>query len=393
MSDAGGAPLRAWLAQPLSREVAEAIDRLRRAPDVLRVAVLPDVHLGTDVCVGVAMATAEAIYPQAVGGDIGCGMLAVAFDVDGGALTDPVTAARTLAAIGLVVPARRRNRTQTIAQPTSLASAPLSDAGLDAVRRRDGVLEFATLGSGNHFIELQADAEERLWLMIHSGSRAVGPAIRDRHLARATRAGHGLWLLNTSTDAGAAYLHDADWARQYADASRRAMADAVGEAIAPFVGGRLVWATAIATDHNHVVRERHDGRLCFVHRKGAMPAAAGVAGVVPGSMGTSSVHVEGRGHPDSLASSAHGAGRVLSRSAARSRISERDPAAAARRRVVRPPAGRASARRGAGGLQRHPCGAACTGGSRLRDSGGTTAVDLQGAMTASLANHPKRSAR
>jgi tRNA-splicing ligase RtcB (3'-phosphate/5'-hydroxy nucleic acid ligase) len=324
MSDAGAAPLRAWLAQPLSRDVAEAIERLRRAPDVLRVAVLPDVHLGTDVCVGVALATSQAIYPQAVGGDIGCGMLAVAFDVDGGALRDPVTAARTVAAIGVAVPARRRNRTRTIAQPASLASASLSDAGLDAVRRRDGVLEFATLGSGNHFIELQADAEARLWLMIHSGSRAIGPAIRDRHLGRATQAGHGLRLLDASTDAGAAYLHDADWARQYADASRRAMADAVGEAIAPLVGGRLVWATAIATDHNHVVREHHDGRLCFVHRKGAMPAGAGVAGVVPGSMGTSSVHVEGRGHPESLASSAHGAGRALSRSAARSRISEPD---------------------------------------------------------------------
>jgi tRNA-splicing ligase RtcB (3'-phosphate/5'-hydroxy nucleic acid ligase) len=259
--EVGGAPLRAWLAQPLARDVAEAIDRLRRAPDVRRVAVLPDVHLGTDVCVGVALATAEAIYPQAVGGDIGCGMLAVAFDVDGGALTNPVTAAQTLAAIGAAVPARRRNRTQTIAQPSSLASTSLSESGLEAVRRRDGVLEFATLGSGNHFIELQADAEARLWLMIHSGSRAVGPAIRDRHLARAIRAGHGLRLLNASSDAGAAYLHDAGWARRYADASRRAMADAVGEAIAPLVGGRLLWSTAIATDHNHVVRERHDGRL------------------------------------------------------------------------------------------------------------------------------------
>jgi tRNA-splicing ligase RtcB (3'-phosphate/5'-hydroxy nucleic acid ligase) len=324
MREAGAAPLRAWLAHPLSRDVAEAIERLRRAPDVLRVAVLPDVHLGTDVCVGVAVATAEALYPQAVGGDIGCGMLAVAFDVDGGALRDPVAAARALAAIGHAVPARRRNRTRTIAQPASLASASLSDAALEAVRRRDGVLEFATLGSGNHFIELQADAEERLWLMIHSGSRAIGPAIRDRHLGRAAQAGHGLRLLTASTAAGAAYLHDADWARQYADASRRAMADAVGVAIAPLVGGRLAWGTAIATDHNHVVRECHDGRLCFVHRKGAMPAGAGVAGVVPGSMGTSSVHVEGRGHPESLASSAHGAGRVLSRSAARSQISERD---------------------------------------------------------------------
>ncbi len=102
------------------------------------------------------------------------------------------------------------------------------------------------------------------------------------------------------------------------------MADAVDTALAPLVGGRLEWATAIASDHNHVVRERHDGRECFVHRKGAMPAGPGVAGVVPGSMGTASAHVVGRGHPESLRSSAHGAGRVLSRSAARSRIGERE---------------------------------------------------------------------
>ena len=102
------------------------------------------------------------------------------------------------------------------------------------------------------------------------------------------------------------------------------MADAVDATIAPLVGGRLVWATAIASDHNHVVREHHGGRACFVHRKGAMPAGHGVAGVVPGSMGTRSVHVEGRGHPESLASSAHGAGRILSRAAARSRITERE---------------------------------------------------------------------
>jgi tRNA-splicing ligase RtcB (3'-phosphate/5'-hydroxy nucleic acid ligase) len=324
MSEVLLAPWRAWLASPLSRDVAEAIDRLRQAPDVRRVAVMPDVHLGADVCVGVAMATVDAIYPQAVGGDIGCGMLAVGFDGDAEALDDPGTAARTLAAIGVAVPARRRNRAATVAQPAALASAALSGPGLDAARRRDGVLEFATLGSGNHFIELQVDAEERLWLMIHSGSRAVGPAIRDAHLAGAMPAGQGLRVLDGATDAGAAYLHDVEWARRYADASRRAMADAVDKAIAPLVGGRLVWATAIASDHNHVVREHHGGRLCLVHRKGAMPAGPGVAGVVPGSMGTASVHVEGRGHPESLESSAHGAGRILSRSAARSRIGERE---------------------------------------------------------------------
>jgi tRNA-splicing ligase RtcB len=324
MHDGANPPLRTWLATPLLPEVSDAIDRLRRAPDVLRVAVMPDVHLGTDVCVGVALATSTAIYPQAVGGDIGCGMLAVAFDGDAGALDDPGRAVDVLAAIGRAVPARRRQRRATIALPPALGAATLSTPALEALRRGAGALEFGTLGGGNHFVELQADSDGRLWLMIHSGSRAIGPAIRDRHLAAAARVKHGLRLLDATTPAGEAYLHDAAWARQFAEANRLAMAEEVDRAIGPMVGARLDWASLIATDHNHVVRESHDDRACWVHRKGAMPAGAGVAGVVPGSMGTTSFHVVGRGHPEALASSAHGAGRVMSRSAARCAVSERE---------------------------------------------------------------------
>jgi tRNA-splicing ligase RtcB len=317
-------PLRSWLAAPLLPEVSEAIARLRRAPDVVRLAVMPDVHLGTDVCVGIALATATAIYPQAVGGDIGCGMLAVAFDGDAGGLADRDRAVEVLASIARAVPARRRHRRATVALPAALDATSLSASGLEAVRREAGALEFATLGGGNHFVELQADPDERLWLMIHSGSRAVGPAIRDRHLEAAARVKHGLRVLDATSAPGEAYLHDAAWARRYAEASRLAMAEAVEAAIAPLVGARLDWASLIATDHNHVVREHHHDRDCWVHRKGAMPAGAGVAGVLPGSMGTASFHVEGRGVADALASSAHGAGRVMSRSAARHAVSERE---------------------------------------------------------------------
>ncbi len=110
MCDTALAPFRAWLVAPMSADVSHAIDRLRRAPDVQRVAVMPDVHLANDVCIGVAVATTRAIYPQAVGGDIGCGMLAVASDIDAAALRSGAVAGRVLAAIGRAVPARRRNR-------------------------------------------------------------------------------------------------------------------------------------------------------------------------------------------------------------------------------------------------------------------------------------------
>jgi tRNA-splicing ligase RtcB len=308
----------------MGHEVSEAIERLRRAPDVQRVAVMPDVHLSTDTCIGVVIATSGLLYPQAVGGDIGCGMLAVGLDLDAAALANPRVAGEILSDLGRAVPARRRNRRAILTQPVGLASDTLSHPGAESVRRTEGAIEFATLGSGNHFIEIQADENDRLWLMVHSGSRALGQAIRDFHLARAQPVDNRLRALDAKSDNGAEYLHDASCARRFADASRRAMAEEVGLVLANKLGAHVCWDTAITTDHNHVSLERHGGRDLWVHRKGAMSARLGESGVLPGSMGSLSFHVEGRGAEDSLCSSAHGAGRALSRTAARGKVTERD---------------------------------------------------------------------
>jgi len=307
----------------MNHDVSEAIERLRRAPDVQQIAVMPDVHLAADVCIGVVVATSHLIYPQAVGSDIGCGMLAVGFDVEATALNDPGIAGRVLAGLGRAVPARRRNRREAVA-PSDVTSATLSHPSLEAIRRNEGLIEFATLGSGNHFIELQSDEDGRLWLMVHSGSRGIGPAVRDHHLAQGEDAGGGLRVLDATDDQGARYLSDAAWARRFADASRRAMAEQVGTVLEAVVGARLCWETVITTDHNHVSLERHGERESWVHRKGAMPAWFGQVGVLPGSMGSSSFHVEGRGHEAALCSSAHGAGRALSRTAARAKVTDRE---------------------------------------------------------------------
>jgi tRNA-splicing ligase RtcB (3'-phosphate/5'-hydroxy nucleic acid ligase) len=318
------APMRTWLAAPMDADVSAAIDRLRHAPDVQQVAVMPDVHLGADVCIGVVVGTSHLIYPQAVGGDIGCGMLAVALDVDAAALEDPGIAGRVLAAIGRAVPARRRNRRAAISRPADLDAATLSHPGLESLRRNEEVTEFATLGGGNHFIEVQADEDNRLWLMVHSGSRGIGPAIHAHHLRQGEDVAGGLRALHAGSDSGAAYLHDAFWARRFADANRKAMAVEVGTAIETTMGARLCWETVITTDHNHVALEAHGGCDLWIHRKGAMPARHGEMGVLPGSMGSASFHVEGRGHDEALCSSAHGAGRALSRTAARARVTERE---------------------------------------------------------------------
>jgi tRNA-splicing ligase RtcB len=319
------APLHAWLVNPLDGEVRNAIERLRRAPDVQHVAVMPDVHLAGDVCIGVAIGTTHLIYPQAVGGDIGCGVLAVPFDVSADRLAEPAIAGRVLAKLAGAVPARRWNRKMTMEPPHAVASDTLSYPRLDAVWRKQGTLEFATLGSGNHFAELQVDGEERLWLMVHSGSRAMGPAIRDHHLERAEVAGSsGLRALNANSVEGRAYLHDTAWARRYAAANRQQIAMNIGTVLAATIGATLQWDLAITTDHNHVESEPHGGNTFWVHRKGAMAAAHDQWGALPGSMGTASFHVQGRGCSQALCSSAHGAGRLMSRTAARRSVTTRE---------------------------------------------------------------------
>jgi tRNA-splicing ligase RtcB len=312
-----------WLEAPLDPDAAVAIERLRRAEDVWRVAVLPDVHLAKDVCVGTVLATRRLLYPGAVGGDIGCGMLAVPFDAGADVLADSLRAAETLKLLYGAVPSMRRHRAATVPYPLGVAPEDLSHGALQAIARTEGALQLGTLGGGNHFVELQADEEDRLWLMIHSGSRAMGQAIRGHHVARGTKSGSYV-VLDADDEAGEAYVNDVAWARRYAEANRRAMAERVAVMLDKQFGIHAMEGETIACDHNHVAREEHLGEAVWVHRKGAMPAAEGLAGVVPGSMGSWSYHVIGRGNPEALRSSAHGAGRRMSRESARKQFSMRE---------------------------------------------------------------------
>jgi tRNA-splicing ligase RtcB len=285
---------------------------------------MPDVHLASDVCVGTVFGTSRLIYPQAVGGDIGCGMLALRLNAPADLLKNPLRAGKILAGMAQAVPSTRRHRRAMLQPPQAIRAVVLSHPHLEAVRRDEGALQFGTLGSGNHFIEIQSDEENELWLMIHSGSRAVGQAIRVHHMSKAQPMGGGLSALDATSGAGQAYLHDLSWARQFAAANRLAMAEQVVSVVARTLNVDPEWGSMVSIDHNHVVRESHLGQSLWVHRKGAMPAGASIAGVLPGSMGTQSFHVEGRGCADSLDSSAHGAGRAMSRQAARKSISSRE---------------------------------------------------------------------
>lgn len=306
-----------WLAEPLPRDVAQALERLAAAPGVQHVAVMPDVHLAEHVCVGTVVGVVDRVYPHAVGGDIGCGMAVVRIDATSEALAGEDAAARVFAALRERVPAVRQPA------PRDAPLGELSDAVLHKRVQRDVRVELGTLGRGNHFLEVQADDEQGLWLMVHSGSRALGPAVRDHHLARGERVGKGLVALDPDRE-GRDYLRDHDVAITFAQQNRRAIAGAAAVALHEALGIGVVWDTWRDVVHNFVRCEQHEGASLWVHRKGASSARAGEVGVIPGSMGSWSYHVEGRGCAEALCSSSHGAGRRLARGEAARTISTRD---------------------------------------------------------------------
>lgn len=323
-----GAARTQWLCQPLAGEVERSQERLADSPDVCRLAVMPDVHLASEVCVGVVTATRRLIYPGAIGGDIGCGMAALAFDANAAMLADENSAARLLAGLYRRVPTMRHEAASASSQlPGALCEQSLSHPRLEKLKMRDGRVQFGTLGRGNHFLEFQADERGRLWLLVHSGSRAMGQAITSHHVAIAIRAAaHAsnsgrLCSLASDTEQGAAYLADLAWAREYARLNRLAMVEAAADLLASLFEINADWSSLIHSDHNHVHRETHDGEELWVHRKGALSAYDKEPGVIPGSMGSASFHVAGRGHAAALCSSSHGAGRTMSRSEAARTIS------------------------------------------------------------------------
>lgn len=311
------ATLRTWLPEPASPELAGALARLARTEDVVHVAVMPDAHVAEDVCVGTVTASRARLFPAAVGGDIGCGMLSVELDVPVEALADRTVAARLLGGFSRVIPPLLHRGGEAPPLPAHLAERPLSSPALERLKGRDGRLELGTLGRGNHFLELQADAGGGLWLVVHSGSRGIGPRIRAHHEARAPRDPTGLAWLDAESVEGRAYLQDLAWASSYAAANRRALLAGALGVLEETLSARGVPSTELGCDHNHLRRECHFGEGLWVHRKGAMALDEGALGILPGSMGTATVHVEGRGHPDALRSSAHGAGRALRRGEAR----------------------------------------------------------------------------
>ena len=322
----GAVQVRSWLTRPLPSDVAQSIEQLCGADDVRQVAIMPDVHLANEVCVGVAVATRRLVYPAAVGSDIGCGMAAIGFDADASVLDKERNAARVLAGMYRLIPSIKHTG-EAVPQvlPTDLQGAALSDPRLEKLKGRDGRFQFGTLGRGNHFVELQADEDNQLWLLVHSGSRGIGQAITAHHVrkARDSRRHERFVSFEADSPDGQAYLADVGWAIGYAEQNRLAIVAAVEQLLADLFGIVAKRESLIHSNHNHVRHELHDGQAFWVHRKGALAAANDEPGVIPGSMGSASFHVVGRGIEAALCSSSHGAGRELSRGNAMKQVSVR----------------------------------------------------------------------
>jgi len=219
--------------------------------------------------------------------------------------------------------ARHASAESSPEMPRGLDASRLVHASLGSVARREGRVELGTLGRGNHFLEIQLDESSRAWLMVHSGSRAVGQAVLRAYEPLACRATGGIGYVDAEREVGAAYLRDAGWALEYAAGNRRAMMEAASALVSSECGLSAEWSTFVDCSHNHVRREEIAGESLLIHRKGASPAHDGEAGLIPGAMGRESFHVVGRGVAAALCSSSHGAGRVMSRTDARRLVSSR----------------------------------------------------------------------
>ncbi len=330
-------PIRVW-ARSLDEPTVRQLRDLAAQPYVaLHVAVMADAHVAEGVAVGTVFATESTVVPAALGGDLGCGMSAVRLGVPVDAM-DRRTLEPMLESLGKAIPTGHAvHRGRGIAVPDDLLTTTLSTRSLDHARESIIARHLGTLGGGNHFLELERDAEGCAWLLIHSGSRGLGAAIAAHHARAATDGDRlrGLQGLDTTDDVGSAYLSDLDWALTFARANRKALLSKSLEVISDSLRLSLDPEEVLDIHHNFVARERWFGRDLLVHRKGAVAVPLGTKALIPGSMGTASYIVEGLGNERSFGSCSHGAGRVMSRKEARAAI--KPPALAqAMRRVVYP---------------------------------------------------------
>ena len=315
-------PIKSWCREIEEGALAQAVDLAKHPAVFSHVALMPDCHQGYGMPIGGVIACEDTVIPNAVGVDIGCGMGAVKTNV----LASEITKEKLREVIILIkksIPCGegRAHKTRQTWKGFDDFRDCFSQRGwfsehVDALARRN----LGTLGGGNHFIEVQACTENNVWLMIHSGSRHLGNVIARFYnkLAldlnqqwHASIPNKDLAFLPAQSPAGKDYITDMNFALDYASENRRKIMEALITAFADIFPGSF--EKPINIHHNYAAQEHHFGKNVWIHRKGATSAQVNEKGIIPGSMGTPSYIVEGRGNPDSFSSCSHGAGRSMGR--------------------------------------------------------------------------------
>lgn len=338
-----GVPIKAWVeGVPVEDDAKVQLNNVAKLPVVWpHVAVMPDCHLGYGATVGSVIPTKGAIVPSAVGVDIGCGMSALKLNISANDLPD--TLAHVRAAIEEAIPHGRTNnggfgdKGAWNNDPPDYVATMWSDIEPQyraIVARHPSMLAYntfnhlGTLGTGNHFVEMCLDKDQNVWLMLHSGSRGVGNKIGQYFISLAKddmRAAHGnlpededLAYLTEGTTHFDDYFEAVSWAQDYARRNREIMMKRALFAVARSLKKEVYGVEeAVSCHHNYVNYEEHFGEHLYVTRKGAVNAEKGRLGIIPGSMGARSFIVRGLGNPESFNSCSHGAGRKMSRNAAK----------------------------------------------------------------------------
>lgn len=312
--DATGKPYRIF-ADRLEGGAIEQFTGAMQLDCVVRGALMPDAHVGYTLPIGAVVATDGMVFPSFVGYDIGCGMCAVkttfeAADVraKAGAIFKRIYALLPVGFAHRKTPLVWREGKRL--DQTPFLKAQMADGGLR---------QLGTLGSGNHFVEVGEDESGMAWIVIHSGSRNIGHTVATHYLKAASPDGRpreGFYGLSAASAAGEDYVRDMAFCQAFALENRLQIMRVVAEAMQLEIKGDVMMDSLINRSHNHV--ERKDG--LWIHRKGATHAEEGMPGVIPGNMLDGSFVVRGKGHPESLFSSSHGAGRVMGRKEALQKI-------------------------------------------------------------------------
>ncbi|MEU6162237.1 RtcB family protein [Streptomyces sp. NPDC047130] len=334
-------PIRMWTDPAAVEDGAmRQLQNVATLPWIKGLAVMPDVHYGKGATVGSVIAMRGAVCPAAVGVDIGCGMSAVKTSLTANDL--PGDLSRLRSKIEQAIPVGRGMHDSPV-DPGRLhgfATAAWDDLWArfdgvaEAVRFREerAAKQAGTLGSGNHYIELTLDSEGVVWLTLHSGSRNIGKELAEYHIGVAQRLPHNQGLVDrdlavfvADTPQMAAYENDLYWAQEYARFNRSIMMALLKDVVRKeFKKAKVSFAPEISCHHNYVNLERYEGMDLLVTRKGAISALPGQYGIIPGSMGTSTYIVKGLGNEKAFNSASHGAGRRMSRSAAKRRFTTAD---------------------------------------------------------------------